>query len=91
MMTINRVIRWRFESSGPYAMRFACYERIKFEAVLSGSFSLRDGGEPEPIRLRGGECYLPTDGRGYRTFNSDNAEEIDGTAFFTASVIRTNG
>lgn len=85
MMALNRVIPLRFESSGPYAMRFGTYEHVKFGAVLSGGFSLWVDGEPEPICLRGGDCYLLTDGRPYRTFNSDDAEEVDGTAFFTES------
>jgi hypothetical protein len=37
MMAVNRVTPLRFESCGPYAMRFGSYEHIKFGAVLSGS------------------------------------------------------
>jgi len=85
MLAVNRVIPLRFESSGPYAMRFEGYEHIKFGAVLSGGFSLWVDGEPAPIRLDAGDCYLLTDGRPYRTFNADDAPEVDGTAFFIAN------
>src|SRR5882762_10758360 len=85
MLAVNRAIPLRFDSSGPYAMRFGPYEHVKFGAVLSGSFSLWVDGKPAPIRLEAGDCYLLTDGRPYRTFNSDGAAEIDGTAFFIAN------
>src|SRR5882757_10285835 len=85
MLAVDRAIPLRFESRGPYAMRFGGYEHVKFGAVLSGRFSLWVDGEPAPIRLDTGDCYLLTDGRPYRTFNSEDAPEVDGTAFFTAN------
>jgi AraC-like DNA-binding protein len=84
-LVVNRVVPLRFESRGPYAMRFAGYEHIKFGAVIAGGFSLRLESEPAPIRLEAGDCYLLTDGRPYRTFNRENEPEIDGTAFFEAA------
>jgi hypothetical protein len=84
-LVVNRAAPLRFESRGPYAMRFAGYEHIKFGAVLTGGFSLRLEGEPAPIRLEAGDCYLLTDGRPYRTFNGDDEWEVDGTAFFEAA------
>ena len=84
-LVVDRAIPLRFESRGPYAMRFAGYEHIKFGAVLAGGFSLQPEGESASIRLKAGDCYLLTDGRPYRTFNRDNEPEIDGTAFFEAA------
>jgi AraC-like DNA-binding protein len=84
-LAVNRTAPLRFESRGPYAMRFAGYEHIKFGAVLAGRFSLQPDGELAPIRLKAGDCYLLTDGRPYRTFNRENAPEIDGNAFFGAA------
>jgi AraC-like DNA-binding protein len=85
MFSVNRAIPIRFESSGPYAMRFGPYEHVKFGAVLSGALNLQVDGQHEPIRLEAGDCYFQTDGQPYRTFNSSEAAEIDGTAYFAAN------
>ena len=82
MFTVNRAFPVRFESSGPYAMRFGPYEHVKFSAVLFGEVTLQVEGA-EPIRLEAGDCYFQTDGRPYRTFNSTDAIDFDGTAYFT--------
>jgi AraC-like DNA-binding protein len=84
-LAVKRAAPLRFESRGPYAMRFAGYEHIKFGAVLLGGFSLRLEGESVPIRLEAGDCYLLTDGHPYQTFNRETEPEIDGTAFFEAA------
>jgi AraC-like DNA-binding protein len=84
-LVVNRATPLRFESRGPYAMRFGGYEHIKFGAVLTGGFSLWLEGEPAPIRLEAGDCYLLTDGRPYRTFNGDDERDVDGRAFFEAA------
>jgi AraC-like DNA-binding protein len=85
MFTVNRAIPVRVETAGPYAMRFGPYEHVKFSAVLSGELNLQVEGQPEAIRLEAGDCYFQTDGRPYRTFNSKEAPEFDGTAYFMAN------
>jgi AraC-like DNA-binding protein len=85
LLAVNRAIPLRFESRGPYALRFEAYEHIKFGAVLSGRFKLWVDGEPAPIRLEAGDCYLLTDGRPYRTYNAEDIAPADGTAFFNAN------
>jgi AraC-like DNA-binding protein len=85
MFTVQRVATIRFESSGPYALRFAGYDHIKFGAVLSGSLRLWVKGNPIPIELGPGDCYLLTDGLPYRTSNSENAQEIDGNIYFAGA------
>lgn len=82
MFTVSRAVPIRFESSGPYAMRFGPYEHVKFIAVLTGHFNLLVEGRRDPIRLKAGDCYFQTDGRPYRTYNSTDAVEFDGTAYF---------
>jgi AraC-like DNA-binding protein len=47
--------------------------------------NLHVDGQPESIRLEAGDCYFQTDGRPYRTFNSAEAVEFDGTAYFMAN------
>jgi AraC-like DNA-binding protein len=86
MLTVERAASLRFESSGPYAMRFGGYEHIKFGAVLSGCVRLWVDGDPEPLDLGPGDCYLLTDGRPYRTANADGVPEIDGNAFFAQGL-----
>lgn len=85
MFTVQRVATIRFESSGPYALRFAGYDHIKFGAVLSGSLRLWVEGNPIPIELGPWDCYLLTDGLPYRTSNSENAQEIDGNSYFAGA------
>lgn len=84
LLTVERVATLRFESRGPYALRFGPYEHIKFGAVLFGEVWLTVEGEVEPLWLRSGDCYLLTDGRAYRTMTTPDAPEIDGNAFFAA-------
>jgi AraC-like DNA-binding protein len=83
-VAVERAIPLRFESRGPYAMRFGPYEHLKFGAVLSGAFRLWIDGEPAPLSLGPGDCYLLTDGRSYRTFVGEGQPEMDGTAYFEA-------
>jgi AraC-like DNA-binding protein len=82
MLSVNRAIPIRFESSGPYAMRFGPYEHMKFGAVLFGHLNLLVEGQRDPIRLEEGDCYFQTNGRPYRTYNSEDIAEFDGTAYF---------
>src|ERR1700754_2183719 len=81
MFTVEHAVPVRFESSGPYAMRFGPYEHVKFSAVLFGEVVLHVDGA-DPIQLVAGDCYFQTDGHPYRTFNSADAIEFDGTAYF---------
>lgn len=83
MLTVERAKQVRFESCGPYAMRFRGADRIKFGAVLSGRLELLVDGADKPLRLERGDCYLLTDGRGYRSGMAD-VPEMDGDSFFAA-------
>jgi AraC-like DNA-binding protein len=73
----------RFESSGPYAMRFPGAEHLKYGAVLSGSVELCPDGAP-PIHISAGDCYLLTNGSAYTTRTAD-VPPIDGKSFFEAN------
>lgn len=84
-LTVERVATVRFESRGPYALRFSGYRHIKFGAVLSGRFTVRVEGREEPLDLEEGDCYLQTDERPYRTSNGPEVPEEDGDAFFAAA------
>ncbi|TIX90493.1 AraC family transcriptional regulator [Rhizobium sp. P44RR-XXIV] len=85
MFTVQRVATIRFESSGPYALRFSGYDHIKFGAVLTGQLKLWVEGNPIPLELGPGDCYLLTDGLPYRTSNADDAQEVDGNSFFAGA------
>jgi AraC-like DNA-binding protein len=85
MFTVQRVATIRFESSGPYALRFSGYDHIKFGAILTGQLKLWVEGNPVPLELSPGDCYLLTDGLPYRTSNSDDAEEVDGNIYFAGA------
>jgi AraC-like DNA-binding protein len=96
MLTVERAAQVRFESRGPYAMRFNGVDHIKFGAVLTGRVRLWVEGAAQPLHLEAGDCYLLTDGRPYRTFNAEHVPEIDGDVFFAGSrdadgVVRFGG
>src|SRR5229473_1693644 len=95
-LTVERAAQVRFESQGPYAMRFGGVDHIKFGALLSGRVRLWVDGDAEPLSLEAGDCYLLTDGRPYRTANADDFPEIDGDVFFATArddngVVRWGG
>lgn len=81
MLTVERMSWVRFETTGPYAMRFQGFDHIKFGAVLSGSLRLKVDGMTDPRQLEAGDCYLQTDGRPYRSGNADDTPELDGNLF----------
>lgn len=96
MFAVQKVATIRFESAGPYALRFGAYDHVKFGAVLTGHTRLWVQGNPVPLELGPGDCYLLTDGMPYRTANSDDAVEVDGNSFFAGArgedgVIRLGG
>lgn len=96
MLTVKRAAQVRFESRGPYAMRFKGADHIKFGALLSGRVRLWIDGDLQPLQLEAGDCYLLTDGRPYRTFNANDVAEIDGDVFFAGArdadgVVRYGG
>lgn len=85
MFTVQKVATIRFESAGPYALRFGAYDHVKFGAVLTGQLRLWVQDNPVPLELGPGDCYLLTDGLPYRTSNSDDAAELDGNDFFAGA------
>src|SRR5260370_36059566 len=88
ILTVERAAQVRFESQGPYAMRFGGVDHIKFGAVLSGRVRLLGDGDAEPLSLEAGDCYLLTDGRPYRTANAGDFPAIDGDVFFAPAPDR---
>jgi AraC-like DNA-binding protein len=96
ILNVRRAAQVRFESRGPYAMRFSGVDHIKFGAVLSGQVRLWVDGDAAPLQLEAGDCYLLTDGRPYRTSTSEPVPEIDGDNFFASArdpdgVVRFGG
>lgn len=96
VLTVERAAQVRFESRGPYAMRFSGVDHLKFGAVLEGTGMLSVGTDRQPIELEAGDFYLLTDGQPYRTGDPAKVHEIDGDAFFAANrdddgVVRYGG
>jgi len=86
MFTVEHALPMRFESAGPYAMRFGPFEHVKFSAALLGHLYVQTEGQSEPVRLEAGDCYFHTDGRPYRTYNDTQTAEIDGTRYFGENI-----
>ncbi|MGE3301585.1 MAG: cupin domain-containing protein [Hyphomonadaceae bacterium] len=95
MLTVRRVAQARFESRGPYTLRFAPYEHMKFGAVLCGRMRILLEGLP-PLDLHSGDCYLLTDGRPHRSDSGEGGPALDGDALFAEGrdedgVVRLGG
>lgn len=61
-MHVRGVIYFRLEATAPWGVRFAPAPHAKFAMVARGSCWLDVAGEPRPIALRAGDCFIVSDG-----------------------------
>jgi AraC-like DNA-binding protein len=66
-----------FDAGGNWAVRFSAHDGIKFHAVLQGQCWVSVDGEPEPVKVTQGECFLLARGRPFRIASDMAAEAID--------------
>jgi AraC-like DNA-binding protein len=66
------------DHGGDWAISFGKHEGIKFQAILSGGCWLEMEGEPEPIRVSAGDCYLLPHGRPFKLASDLSLPAVDG-------------
>ena len=64
-MQMESALYGRLEATAPWAVHFAGDQRIKFGMVARGSCWLSAEGQPLPVALRSGDCFVLTDGRSF--------------------------
>ncbi|MFZ6182122.1 AraC family transcriptional regulator [Nannocystis pusilla] len=61
-MHVRSVLYFRLEASAPWGVRFAQVPHAKFAMVARGGCWLTVKGEPGPVALRAGDCFVVSDG-----------------------------
>jgi AraC-like DNA-binding protein len=64
-MRVESALYGRLEATAPWAVSFEGDQRIKFGMVARGACWLSVEGEPRPVALRSGDCFVLTDGRSF--------------------------
>jgi AraC-like DNA-binding protein len=78
-----------FNIGGPWAVQFPRHDGIKSYAVVQGGCWLAVEGEPEPVRLAEGDCFLMPSGRPFRLASDLALEPVDVMTQPRAAGIRT--
>src|SRR4051794_6232682 len=71
-----------FSAGGDWAIQFAPYEGIKFNAVISGACWFSMDGVQDPVRLEAGDCFLLPKGRPFRLGSDLAHAPVDAAAIF---------
>jgi AraC-like DNA-binding protein len=66
-----------FDVSGDWAVQFGPFDGIKFHAILQGHGWVCVEGEPEPLKVSAGECFLLPRGKPFRIASDPAVEAID--------------
>jgi AraC-like DNA-binding protein len=73
-------------TGGDWGMHFPPPENIKFNAVVKGSCWLTVDGEPAPIHLQPGDCFILTRPRAFTLASALGMKTADAVALFRQSV-----
>lgn len=57
-MRVHSAVYTRVEASAPWGIDFIPYHHVKFGIVLHGSGWINVAGDPTPVALHAGDCYL---------------------------------
>ena len=84
-----------FDVGGELSIQFPRHEGIKCYALVSGEFWLEVEGEPEPVRLTAGDCFLLPRGRAFRLASDLALPPVDVKSLLSAplngNVLMWNG
>ena len=76
LLKLRSYVSGGFDASGDWAVQFGPFEGIKFHAVLRGRCWLCVDGEPEPLEVAEGECFLLARGKPFRIASDLAAEPV---------------
>ena len=74
------------DAGGDWAIRFPAHEGIKFNAGMRGTCWVAVEGEPEPVRMAAGDCFLLTRGRPFRLATDLDHPAIDAAAIYERAL-----
>ena len=72
---------------GEWSLQFCAYGMVKCYAMLSGSTWLVVDGEPAPILITAGDCFLLPSGRTFRIASDPALEPVDGLTILQVPVV----
>ncbi|CAB3810641.1 AraC family transcriptional regulator [Paraburkholderia fynbosensis] len=77
LLELRSYVSGGFDAGGEWAVRFGHHDGIKFHAVLRGQCWVSVEGEPEPVRVTEGQCFLLARGRPFRIASDMEVEAVD--------------
>lgn len=77
LLKLRGYVSGGFDASGAWAVRFGTHDGIKFHAVLRGQCWVAVEGEPEPVKVVEGECFLLARGKPFRIASDMAVTPID--------------
>ncbi|PVX83225.1 MULTISPECIES: AraC family transcriptional regulator [Paraburkholderia] len=76
LLKLQSYVSGGFDAAGDWAVRFGPFDGIKFHAVLRGRCWLSVDGEPEPLEVTEGECFLLARGKSFCIASNLAAEPV---------------
>jgi AraC-like DNA-binding protein len=77
-MRVKSALHCRLEATAPWGIEFGGSPHAKFGLVTRGSCWLEVSGEPKPLPLRGGDCYVVAPDAAVRFRDAPKSRVIDG-------------
>ncbi|QSQ19495.1 AraC family transcriptional regulator [Pyxidicoccus parkwayensis] len=85
-MRVRSALYCRMEATAPWGARFPGSPHAKFGLVTRGSCWLEVAGEPKPIPLRGGDCYVAAAHTAITVRDSLRTRPVDGESLIRTKV-----
>jgi AraC-like DNA-binding protein len=77
LLKLRSYVSGGFDASGDWSVRFGQFDGIKFHAVLNGQCWVSVDGEPEPLKVTQGECFLLARGKPFLISSNPAVEAVD--------------
>src|SRR5580704_19682772 len=85
LLRVRSYMSGGFDAGGDWSLHFDPHEGIKFYAVISGKCWLSVDGEPYPVRVRSGDCFLLPRGRAFRMASDMSLTPLDAVTFLSTA------
>ncbi|WP_133646313.1 AraC family transcriptional regulator [Paraburkholderia flava] len=77
LLKLRSYVSGGFNAGGDWCVRFGPHEGIKFHAVLMGQCWVQVDGEPEPLKITEGECFVLARGKPFQIASDMALEAVD--------------